>query len=155
MSIYASLLTAGTKIEAAARDCVKIVRNALGHLTGDQQHAAAVNQLLTLFPDLAKWAAHALISLAFGWLEKNSPASLQTVEQAIEGGVQGQVDNAITKASVTLTSQPAPSFAQTPILQPAAPVGEYQAGGSPQSPTSQTQPSLLSQVLGQPSLGQA
>ena len=154
MSLYSSLLTAGAKVETAAREIVKLVRNALGHLTGDQQHAAAVQQLLTLFPDLAKWGAHALVSLAFGWLETHSPDSLKPIEQTVEGGVQGKVDTVITTASVTLTPQvvaaaadaaktyqaidlggPPPSSAPSP--------GELPAGGSPPSPTSQEPGKLL------------
>lgn len=148
MSLYSSLLTAGAKVETAAREIVKLVRNALGHLTGDAQHAAAVQQLLTLFPDLAKWGAHALVSLAFGWLETHSPDSLKPIEQTVEGSVQGKVDSAITQASVTLTPQQ-PTYNNPPVLQNLPPVtpGELPAGGSPPSPTSQEPGKLLSKLL--------
>ena len=130
-AILSELAKIEKRIFAAAESAIVFVRHAYGDRPGDAQHSLATELLRTAFPRLTKWAAHALIGLVFGWIERTSAEKLK----------QHSNFTLDTEAPDT----PADIFKESPFTAAAeplniAPVGEFSPpqGAAPLQPSAPT-----------------
>lgn len=135
-SVFTVLSGFPRKVIDAARNVIIFVRNSMPHLTGAEQHMEAVKLLTTGFSSLPKWAAHALIGVTFGWIEKHMPERLTPAIGEIGEAVTKAVDQAISSLKASPFDGAQAALQPLPI-RPPAPVGVGES-----SPQNAAQPQL-------------
>lgn len=129
-SIVESLGKLERRVFAVAEHAITFVRQAYGNLSGDEQHAHAVELLRRALPTLEKWAAHMLVAVVYGWIKKNLPAKLQPESNFTLDESAGPDELASMRVSPFAEVAPGAPAASWP---PPPPPSEAQAHMKPQT----------------------
>lgn len=156
-SIFSAFIGLERRTVAVARSTILLVRQAYAHLPGDVQHSKAVGKLVEAFPNMEKWAAHALIGATFGWLKKHSPEKLLPIEGLIEADLTTAADQAIDRLSQPSPFAPDATEENGRALLRRGPISEADppTPSTPDASTTTSPPSLPVSQSSPPGLGES